>query len=72
MIKHMEKVLTTTQMEPIMKVYGSKINNMVMELKHGLMVPSMSENTIWAKNMAKENSTGQMAVLMMEIFSTIM
>ena len=45
---------TLTQMEQPMLVTGSMINNMVVELKPGLMVPSMTANTSKERNMDAE------------------
>ena len=45
---------TLTQMEQPMLVTGSTINNMVVELKPGLMVPSMTANTSKERNMDAE------------------
>lgn len=44
MIKHMGMVFTLIKMEQNTTDNGSKISNMVMELKHGQMVLNMMDN----------------------------
>jgi len=51
MIKLMDMELTGMQTEPLMLENGSKINNMDMVSKNGLMEPSTKESTKMARNM---------------------
>ena len=65
MIKLMDSVFIAILMEPSMRDIGKKINNMVKDSKHGLMVLGMKDNTFRAKNMEKEDSHGLTAALIM-------
>lgn len=71
MIKLTEPESILTWMVPDMKDNGVKINNMEWVVKNGLMVLTMKEIIILEKNTVKENSIGQMEVIMMEISNKI-
>lgn len=49
----MEEVDICIEMELHMKVIGSRINNMALDLKDGLMVLAMKVNIAWELNMVE-------------------
>ena len=61
--RHVAMVLIFITMELNMKENGSKITNMDMEFKNGLMGVVMKACTKKAKNMVKENIAGEMVVI---------
>ena len=55
MIKLMGRVVISMLTELPTSVNGKMINNMVKELRHGLMVPSTRDLILKVKNMEKEH-----------------
>ena len=55
MTKLMEKALTRIQTELLMLATGMKISNTVLELKNGLMEPSMKVSIKMERRMEREN-----------------
>ena len=71
MIKLMDLEFIAILMELNTKVIGKKINNMVMDLKHGQTEQDMKANTFKAKNMESADLHGLMEVLSTENSLTI-
>ena len=67
--RDMEYILM--QMERVMKGFGKKIYSMGKAKSSGLMAVSISETTNLGKSMDRENTGGQIIVIMMEIGAII-
>lgn len=71
MIRHMEEVYIFTWMELSIMETGEKISNMVMDRKHGQMVPNTMVTTSTVKSMEPGHLNGLITANTLENFTTI-